>query len=61
MEKKNKYLYGWNIWTNYGSGWEIESTYFKPADTYKDVIHDAKEYRFAGAAVRVTKTRKLNK
>lgn len=24
--KKNKYCYGWNIYTNYGYGWEAEST-----------------------------------
>ena len=61
MEKKaNKFLYGWNIWTNYGYGWEIESSYYKHESTYKDVLHDAKEYRIAGAKVRVTNTRTLN-
>ena len=27
MAKKNKYCYGWAIWTNYGYGWEKESVY----------------------------------
>ncbi len=58
--KQNKYLYGWNIWTNYGYGWEIESSYYKPKDSYADVKHDVKAYRFAGAQVRVTKTRVPN-
>lgn len=61
MEKKeNKYLYGWNIWTNYGYGWEIESSYYKPESNYSDVRHDAAEYRVAGASVRITKTRVPN-
>ena len=59
-KKKNKYLYGWNIWTNYGYGWEIESTYFKPEEKYADVLRDAAEYRAAGAKVRITETRVLN-
>ena len=29
MAKKNKYCYGWAIWTNYGYGWEQESVYDK--------------------------------
>ena len=60
QKKENKYLYGWNIWTNYGYGWEIESTYFKPESKASDVKYDAAEYRVAGARVRVTQTRKLN-
>lgn len=24
MKKRNKYLYGWKIWVNYGAGWEYE-------------------------------------
>lgn len=60
MKKKNKYLYGWNLWTNYGSGWEIGCAYLKPEETYADVKRDAKRYREAGAAVRITETRILN-
>lgn len=61
MEKKeNKYLYGWNIWTNYGYGWEIESSYYKPESNYAEVRNDAREYRVAGAAVKVTETRIRN-
>ena len=59
-EKVNKYLYGWNIWTNYGYGWQIESSYYKPESTYADVKQDAAEYRIAKAQVRVTRTRVLN-
>ena len=59
-KKENKYLYGWNIWTNYGYGWEIESSYYKPESRYSDVRYDAAEYRVAGAKVRITETRKLN-
>ena len=61
MEKKeNKYLYGWNIWTNYGYGWEIECSTDKSESTYSDVKHDATEYRIAGARVRITETRVPN-
>ena len=56
-KKENKYLYGWNIWTNYGTGWEIECSYDKSESTYADVKRDAKEYRIAGANVRITNTR----
>lgn len=59
-KKENKYLYGWNIWTNYGYGWEFESSYYKPESTYKDVCHDAAEYRVAKAQVKVTRTRVPN-
>lgn len=59
-KKENKYLYGWNIWTNYGYGWEIESSYYKPECKYYDVRHDATEYRIAGAQVRITRTRVPN-
>ena len=61
MEKKeNKYLYGWNIWTNYGYGWEIECSYDSSESTYATVKHDANEYRIAGARVRITETRVPN-
>ncbi len=60
MEKKNKYLYGWNLWVDYGSGWEVGCSYLKPEETYADVKRDAKGYLETGAAVRITKTRILN-
>lgn len=60
QKKQNKYVYGWNLWTNYGYGWIIESTYTRPEDTKSDVIHDANEYILAGARVKVTATRMLN-
>lgn len=59
-KKENKYLYGWNIWTNYGYGWEIECSYDRNESTYAQVLHDANEYRIAGAQVRVTSTRTTN-
>lgn len=58
--KKNKFTYGWNIWTNYGYGWEIESTYDKKETTYAQVKKDAKEYRLCGAQVKITQTRVKN-
>ena len=60
MAKKNKYWYGWNIWTNYGYGWEIESSYGNKEYTFAQVKKDAKEYRLAGAQTRITNTRGLN-
>lgn len=57
---ENKFLYGWNIWTNFGYGWEIESRYYKPESNYADVKHDAAEYRIAGYRVRITRTRVPN-
>lgn len=60
MKKKNKYCYGWAIWTNWGSGWEKESVYDKSCESYSQVKKDAKEYRIAGAQTRVTNTRWLN-
>ncbi len=60
MAKKNKYCYGWAIWTNWGSGWEKESVYDKKETSYSQVKADAKEYRIAGAQTRITNTRWLN-
>lgn len=62
MDKKklNKYTYYWVIWTNYGYGWDDESVYPKGEYTYKDVLHDAKEYRLAGADVKIRNRRVLN-
>lgn len=49
----------WCIDTNYGYGWETESTYSKEDyDNPKKSAHeDAKEYRLTGAMVRVRKRR----
>lgn len=58
--KKNKYWYGWNIWTNYGSGWEIECSYDEKESSLAQVKKDAAEYRVAGAQTRITRTRGLN-
>ena len=45
----------WCIFTNWGFGWECESEYDKDdyENPYKSACEDAKEYRLAGAAVRV--------
>lgn len=59
--KQNKYWYGWNLWTNYGYGWEIEGSYDKSESTYAQVKADAREYRLSGAQVRITNTRGLIK
>lgn len=61
MKKQNKYWYGWNIWTNYGTGWEIECSYDKTETTYAQAKADAREYRINGAQVRITETRGINK
>ena len=58
--KNNKYCYGWNIRTNYGYGWEVEATYDRKETSYAQVKKDAREYRIAGAKVRITETRWLN-
>ena len=49
----------WCIDTNYGYGWETESEYTKEdyENPRKSAYEDAKEYRLAGAAVRVIKRR----
>lgn len=60
MAKKNKYCYGWAIWTNYGYGWEKESVYNKEETSYAQVKKDAAEYRIAGASTRITNIRWLN-
>ena len=50
----------WCIDTNWGYGWETESEYTK--DDYENpkrsAYQDAKEYRLAGADVRVVKRRR---
>lgn len=44
----------WRIYTNYGYGWEEEST----ADTMKDAQYQKREYLLAGAhAVRIKRGR----
>lgn len=59
--KKNKFCYGWNLWTNYGYGWENEGGFYdKKEYSYNDVRRDAKEYRLAGAQIKITSTRILN-
>lgn len=55
-----KYTYVYNIWTNYGYGWEIESQYDKKETSYSQVRKDAAEYRLLGARVKVTEGRVLN-
>lgn len=49
----------WHIETNWGYGWETESSY--DHDDYenpkKSAYEDAKEYRLAGAMARVVKRR----
>lgn len=49
----------WYIETNWGYGWECESEYDTDDydDPYKSAKEDAKEYRKAGAMVRVVKRR----
>ena len=59
MAYKRKTKDVWHIETNWGYGWETESTYEKTdyANPKKSAYTDAKEYRLAGAEVRVVKRR----
>ncbi len=59
-EKQTKWCYGWNIYTNYGTGWEVESTYDRKETDYTEVQKDAREYRLNGARTRITRTKWLN-
>lgn len=58
--KKNKYCYGYAIYTNYGYGWEKESVYDAKETSYIQVKKDAAEYRMNGAFTKITHTRCLN-
>lgn len=55
-----KYTYVYNIWTNYGYGWEKEASYDKKETSYAQVKKDATEYRLSGASVKITEGRELN-
>lgn len=55
-----KYTYTFNIWTNYGYGWELESQYDKKETNYTQVRKDAAEYKRLGALVKITEGRILN-
>lgn len=39
--KKNKYLYGWKLYVNYGYGWEYETF----ENSYSSYIENKKAYR----------------
>jgi hypothetical protein len=41
MKKKNKYIYGWKLWVNYGQGWEYEIF----EETRQGYIENRKAYR----------------
>ena len=41
MPKKNKYLYGWKFYVNYGQGWEYETF----ETTYKGMVKNRKAYQ----------------
>lgn len=57
-QKVNKYLYGWNIYTNYGYGWDFECFYDRKLDySFSEILEDAKQYRAAGARVKICRTR----
>ena len=49
----------WDIETNYGYGWEVESSYDHDdyEHPYQSAKEDAAEYRLAGASVRIRKRR----
>lgn len=59
MSYKRKTKDVWYIYTNWGYGWETESTYDK--DDYENpkrsAYEDAKEYRLAGCQAHVVKRR----
>jgi hypothetical protein len=55
--KKNKYLYGWKLWVNYGGGWEYE--YFTDSFIeYKGIRRDYREN--CNYPQKWTKARELN-
>lgn len=56
--KKNKYLYGWKLYVNYGQGWEYEI--FETTRT--EINERVKEYRAncPQYAIKVTQARILN-
>ena len=60
--KKNKYIYWWVIQTWYPNyGWEDVSFYDKKESTWKDVMHDYREYKIAEQAPhRIISRRELN-
>ena len=39
--KKNKYIYGWKLYVNYGQGWEYEIF----EDNYKDMRENKRLYQ----------------
>ncbi len=41
MNKKNKFLYVWKLWINYGQGWENECI----EETYTGYIENRRAYR----------------
>ena len=59
MEYKRKTQDVYYIYTNYGYGWEVESTYTKEdyKQPYQEAKKDAKEYQLAGANIRIVKKR----
>ena len=59
--RKNKYNYLWVIQGFYGDSWEDLSEYDKKEYSYKDVLHDYREYKVSDSyPKRLIKRRVLN-
>lgn len=55
--KKNKFLYGWKFYVNYGQGWEYEIF----EETYKGMTENRKAYREnCSYPLKITKGREIN-
>jgi hypothetical protein len=55
--KQNKYLYGWKLFVNYGSGWEYEVF----ESTFNEIRKRVKEYKENCLyPVKISRGRELN-
>jgi len=55
--KKNKYLYGWKLYSNYGNGWEYQNFY----TDRKKLLIDKKNYKENSPyPIKITYGRELN-
>ena len=56
-KKKNKYLYGWKLYVNYGAGWEYETF----NESFRDAKAEKKLYlENCNYPVKISQGRELN-
>jgi hypothetical protein len=56
-KKKNKYVYGWKFYLNYGQGWEYEIF----EETRKGMLENKKAYQESCSyPLKITRGRELN-